>query len=322
MSYKVAAEAGRSYNRPLRQQDEESADTLGTLCRDLITELKSSRNHPKSTKRSRHHRDGEGQTLGTRAMSKAPMSNDTQAQSSGWWPKFGKPNGYASLDEIDLTDWVAPSTSDHPANPPKLDGGRHSHSSAHLHAHPHSEDGGHHHAYGHPHSHEHEHEHEHDHEHPHGHEPDHDHEHHHDDQSHTHHELQSLLPEGATRFMTAMSGTIKKRVVSAFQPPEDPCAPETSLLCLLWGCVLTVAESKKEDDDHHGHSHDVQDGHSHGDNNDGHSHVHTEQYHSHPPLPKTMADWADRCPEPCLDADGSICTKHYRGKATHGHSHM
>jgi len=116
--------------------------------------------------------------------------------------------------------------------------------------------------------------------------------------------------------MTAMTGSIKRRVVSAFQPPEDPCAPETSLVCLLWGCALTVAESKGGGDDHHDHSHGD---HDHG---PGHSHVHTEQYDSHPPLPKSMEDWADRCPAPCLNLDGTVCTEDYHGNATRGHSHM
>jgi hypothetical protein len=294
MNYKIATEVGQSYNR----RDDVSTDTLGDLCRGLISELNSSHKHPKpKSQRSRDNHEGRKPTLGTRALSKAPLCDDAQEQGSGWWSKLGKPKGYAPLAEIDLTDMATASTSTHPAvQPIEPDPNRHSHSPDHTHAHSHD----------HPqdHGHSHDHDHGHDHEIHHG--------RHHGNHSHTHHELQSLLPEGATRYMTAISRSIKKGVVSAFQPPEDPCAPETSLACLLWDCALTVAESKEGDDHDHGaHDHD--------------HHTHTEQYRFHPqsvpPLP-SMADWANRCPAPCLNDDGTVCTEHYHGNETRGHSHM
>jgi hypothetical protein len=305
MSYKIAAEVGQSYNR----QDDDSTDTLGDICRGTISELNSSHKHPKpKSQRSRHRHDSQKRTLGTQALTKAPLSGDAQEQDSGWWSTLGRPKGYAPLDEIDLTDMATASTSTHPvAQPIEPNGDPHSHSPDHIspdHTHSHS----HNHAHDHGHSHSHDHANSHDH--AHGHVL--DHEHHHGNHSHTHHELQSLLPEGATRYMTAISRSIKKGVVSAFQPPEDPCGSETSLACLLWDCALTVAESKEGDDHDHGaHDHD--------------HHVHTEQYRFHPPsvppLP-SMADWANRCPAPCLNDDGTVCTEEYHGDATRGHSHM
>jgi hypothetical protein len=303
MSYKIAAEVGQSYSRPARDEDDESADTLGPP-ENQISKLISSHKHPKpKSRRSRHHHDSQKRTLGTQALTKAPVSGDAQEQDSGWWSKFGKPKGYEPLEEIDLTDMGTSSTSTHPAvQPIETDPDRHSHSPDHTHSHSHSDD--YHHSHGHPHDHDH------------SHEPGHPHEHHHGNRSHTHQELQSLLPEGATRYMTAISRSIKKGVVSAFQPPEDPCAPGTSLGCLLWDCVHTIAGSKGGDEDQHDHSHGDQD-HDH--------HVHTEQYRFHPPsvppLP-SMADWANRCPAPCLNDDGTVCTEEYHGDATRGHSHM
>jgi len=203
---------------------------------------------------------------------------------------------------------ATPSSNTLPAiQPPNSSGDRHSRSPAHSHSHSHAGTDGHNRHHGHSHGRCLAHDHQHDHEVP------------HQQHSRTHpDESRSFLPDGATRYMTAMSSCVKKRVVSAFQPPEDPCAPDTSLACLLWSCALTIAESKGNDADHHDHSHgDHEHNHNHS-----HSHVHTEQYHSHPPLPNSMADWADRCSEPCLNDDGTICTEVFHGDATRGHSHM
>jgi hypothetical protein len=300
MSYIIAAEVGQSYNFPQQDQDDESADTLGTSSENRISQLNSSHKHPKpKSQRSRHHHGSRSDTLGDRALINAPLSDGVQEQSSGWGSRLGKPKGYAPLDEIDLTDIATASSSIYPtAQAVEPDPDRHSHPPDHTHSHSHSDD--HHHPHGEPHDHDHSHEHGRSHE------------HHHGTHSHTNHELQSLLPDGATRYMIAMSRSIKKGVVSAFQPPEDPCGSETSLACLLWDCALTVAESKEGGDHDHGaHDHD--------------HHVHTEQYRFHPPsvppLP-SMDDWANRCPAPCLNDDGTVCTEDYHGDATRGHSHM
>jgi hypothetical protein len=293
MDYKIATEVGQSYNR----RDDESTDTLGDLCRGLIAKRNSSHKHPEpKSQQSRDSHEGRNRTLGNRALTRAPLSDNAQEESSGWWPKLGKgKDGYAPLVEIDLTDIATSSNSTHSAaRLTEPDPYRHSHSHSHSpdYTHPHSHPDDHHHSDDHRHSHDY------------AHDDEGDHEHHHGNHSPTRQELQSLLPEGVTRFMTAISGSIKKRVVSAFQPPEDPCAPGTSLGCLLWDCVHTIAGGKGGDVDHH---------------------VHTEQYRSHapsvPPLP-SMADWANRCPASCLNDDGTVCTEEYHGDATRGHSHM
>ena len=295
MSFKIATEVGQFYNR----SDDESTNTLGTPSQGQISKLISSPKHPKpKSQRSRHHHDSQKRTIGTQALTKAPLSGENQEQGSGWWSRFGKTKGYEALDEIDLTDMATASASIHAVvQPMEPNGDPHSHSPGHTHSHSH----------------------DHDHSRDHAHDREIDHGHHHGHHAHTHpNELQSLLPDGATRYMTAVSGSIKKRVVSAFQPPEDPCAPETSLVCMLWDCVHTIAGSKGGDDDHHDHS----DSNYHHDHDHGHSHVHTEQYHSHPLLPESMADWADHCSAPCLNEDETVCTEDYHGNATRGHSHM
>lgn len=307
MSFQIATEIGQSYDYPNREQDDESTDILGFSSKDSISRLNSSYKHPKAkSRRQQRSHDSQTRTLGTQALTTAPLLDGPQEQGSGWWHELIRPKGYALSDEIDLTDMAILSSSTlPPTQPPNPSGDHPCHSPAHSHSHSHAGTDGHDSHYGHSHSHAH------------------DYQHHHDtpDERHspTHPDgLQSFLPDGATRYMTAMSGCVKKRVVSAFQPPEDPCAPETSLACLLWSCALTIAESKGNDADHHDHSH------SHHEHTHDHSHslVHTEQYHSHPPLPSSMADWADRCSEPCLNDDGTVCTELYHGDATRGHSHM
>jgi len=305
MNFKIATEVGQSYNYPDREHDDESTDILGSPSESSISKLNSSYKHPKAkSRRQQRSHDSQTRTLGTQAPTTAPPLDDPQKQRSGWWHNFVRPKGYALSEEIDLTDLAILSSSTLPATqPPESSKDRHSHSSPHNRSHFLSGTD----------------EHDGDHGHSHNHAPDHTHDHQHEQNpheahSHTHpDDLQSFVP---TRYMTAMSSCVKKRVATAFQPPEDPCAPETSLACLLWSCALTIAESKGNDAEHHDHSH--------GDHDHGHdhSHVHTEQYHSHPPLPNSMADWADQCSEPCLNDDGTICTEVFHGDATRGHSHM
>jgi len=307
MSFQIATEVDHSYNLPHREHDDESTDIIGSPSESGISKLNSSQKHPKAKSR-RYERSPDDQkcTLGTQALTTPLLLDDPQEQGSGWWHNLVGPRGNAQLEEIDLTDLATPSSNTLPAiQPPNSSGDRHSRSPAHSHSHSHAGTDGHNRHHGHSHGHCHPHDHQHEHDTP--------------DERHlpTHpDDLQSLLPDGAIRYMTAMSGCAKKRFASTFQPPEDPCAPETSLACLLWSCALTIAESKGGHDDHHDHSHGD---HDHG---HGHSHVHTEQYHSHPPLPNSMADWADRCSEPCLNDDGTVCTELYHGVATRGHSHM
>lgn len=138
MSFKIATEVGQFYNR----SDDESTHTLGDLCRGMISELKSSQKHPKpKSQRSRHHDDGQTQTLGTRALTKAPLSGEDQEQGSEWWSKFGKTERYEALDEIDLTDMATASTSIHAVvQPIEPNGIYHSHSPDHTHSHFHDHD--------------------------------------------------------------------------------------------------------------------------------------------------------------------------------------
>jgi hypothetical protein len=116
-------------------------------------------------------------------------------------------------------------------------------------------------------------------------------------------ESQPLLPK-KNPIMTDISNRIMGQIAAA---SEDPFAPHVPILCGMWDCVKTIAGSEAGDETHHGHSDGAHD-----------PHIHTEPYKSATPLEGSK----DRCSEPCLNDDGTVCTEIYRGTATRGHSHM
>jgi len=312
MSYRIAAEVGQSYN--YSNTDVESADTVHLMSQSKISELHSAHRHPKHKKSKRQARRSRiaggypgDASLGTQILVKAPLTNKSQRPGSRWWASRDKSQEYAPLEEIDLSDLSTPSgiRSESHSVQALADHHPHSHDPSHSHAHSHS----------------------HSNDRPHGHCDTQRHSHDYDqyhDHSHTHsNELQSLLPETATRGLRAVSDSVK----SIFAPADDICAPDTSVIKMLWTCVLTIASQTDEGESHHDHSHGDH-GHSHADHDhphgDGHRHsaVHTEQYQSPPPLPTTMADWEDHFTEQCRNPDGSRCTSSYHGSAVRGHSHM
>ena len=317
MSYRIAAEVGQSYNDS--NTDVESADTVHLMSPSKISELHSAHHHPnhkKSKRQARGSRIAGGYpgdaSLGTQILVKgpAPLAKDTRPPGFHWWPSSqDMTQGYASLEEVDLSDLPTPSgiRSESQSVQALADHHPHSHDPSHSPTRLHSDNQ----AEDRPDGHCDTQRHSHDYDQYHNH-------------SHTHsNELQPLLPEAATRSLRAVTDSVK----SIFAPADDICAPDTSVIKMLWTCVLTMASQTDEGESHHEHPH-ADHGHSHADHDhshgNGHSHsaVHTEQYQSPPPLPTTMADWEDHFTEQCRNPDGSRCTSSYHGSAVRGHSHM
>jgi len=291
--------------------DVESADTVHLMSQSKISELHSAHRHPnhkKSKSRAKRSRIADdypgGDSLGTQILVKAPLTQDSRPPGSHWSPSSqDKTRGYAPLEEVDLSDLPTPSGIRSESHSVQALADHHSHIHDSSHSHSHNNDRPHDHCDTHGHSHD-------------------DDQHH--DHPHTHsRELQPLLPEAATRSLRAVTDSVK----SIFAPADDICAPDTSVIKMLWTCVLTMASQTDEGESHHEHPH-ADHGHSHADHDhshgNGHSHsaVHTEQYQSPPPLPTTMADWEDHFTEQCRNPDGSRCTSSYHGSAVRGHSHM